>query len=150
MTTHTYAEVLTRLDLEVPDNLVAELEVHITTWPTPTRQGDVGVFARSPLGAAEREGMIKVTPLGIAVVQGEAVTGSNSHILHVIDADQGVLWRTHNGQPGDVLLGILHVPEGAVAYLTHTDEHSTTGIGAGTWTLRAKREMADEIRRVAD
>jgi hypothetical protein len=45
---------------------------------------------------------------------------------------------------------VLDVPEGAVAYLIHTDEHGANGIGPGTYRLTGKREQADEIRRVAD
>lgn len=51
---------------------------------------------------------------------------------------------------GDVGLGTLHVPDGAVAWLIHTDEHGVNGIGPGTYRLHGKIEQAEEIRRVAD
>lgn len=83
----------------------------------------------------------------VSLMRGEA-TG-NTHLLDAVRGE--VLWgaNPHAG-PTDLTYGILHVPDGAVAHLLHTDEHGCNGIGPGTYRLVGKREMAEEIRRVAD
>jgi hypothetical protein len=48
-----------------------------------------------------------------------------------------------------LLLGVLTVPPGSVAYLAHP-EHAYAGIAPGTYELRRQREMAGGIRQVAD
>lgn len=143
--TMTFTDVLARHNVTLPDSILADLEVPVLTGPQ--RQGDVGIFPRPTLGGAELAGMTPIPADGIPVVRGEA-TGNT----HILDALTGVcLWRAHTASiDGDVVLGILHVPDGGVAMLIHTDEHSANGIGPGTYTLRGKREQAEEIRRVAD
>ena len=49
----------------------------------------------------------------------------------------------------NLVLALLTVPVGSLAYLAHP-EHAYTGIGPGTYTLRRQREKADELRMVAD
>lgn len=141
MTTLTYADALGKHGISLPDELIAELEVPILTGPQA--QGDVGIWPRAKMGKAERASFSPVPVAGLAIVQ-----GGNAHIL---DAYQGeVLWKPVTARSGDVTIGILHVPDGAVAYLTHTEEHTSSGIGPGTYRISGKREQADEIRRVAD
>lgn len=141
----TLKTVLERADVTVPDETLAELVVPVLT--APQRQGDVGVFPRGPFGPAERDRAQLVPAKGVAVVVGEA-TG-NTHLL-MPEPGCEVLWSPNQPRDGDVLLGVLHVPESGVAWLIHTDEHGANGIGPGTFTLRGKREQADEIRRVMD
>lgn len=141
---NTLTNILTRAGVTVPDELIADMEVPVLTGPQ--RQGDVLVIPRPPLGGAELDSLHPAPAGGVAVVVGEA-TG-NTHLLQP-EPDTVVLWKPDTTGAG-VALGTLHVPEGAVAWLIHTDEHGANGIGPGTYRLHGKREMADEIRRVAD
>jgi hypothetical protein len=143
--THTFESILTVYNVTIPDSLIADAEVPVLCGPQ--RQGDVGIFPRGPLGAAERNTAQPVPTNGVAVVRGEAATGGNTHWLH---AEGPCTWTPAAARAGEVRLGVLDVPEGAVAYLIHTDEHGANGIGPGTYRLTGKREQADDIRRVAD
>lgn len=136
----TLAQILDRHDIDVPDELLADLEVPVLTGPQ--RQGDILILPRAPLNDAERAHCHPVPREGIAVVIGEA-TGNT----HMLDADGTVLF---NRRDAGVLLGVIEIPDGSTAYLVHTDEHGANGIGPGTYALHGKREQADEIRRVAD
>jgi len=143
---HTLTTILDRANVSVPDDLLADLVVPVLTGPQ--RQGDVLIVPRPPLGAAEGSTLHPIPATGVAVVRGEA-TG-NTHLLQP-ETGCTVLWAPHVAtDPADVLLGVLSVPGGAVAWLIHTDEHGANGIGPGTYVLRGKREQADELRRVAD
>lgn len=141
--TMTLSTALARHDITVADELLADIEVPILTGPQ--RQGDVLILPRPHLGAAELAAMVAVPREGVAVVRGEA-TGNT----HLLDAVQGVVrWAAHVARSADDLtLGVLDVD--GVAHLIHTDEHGCNAIGPGTYVLHGKREMADEIRRVAD
>ncbi len=136
--------VLTRHNIETPDETLAALDVPLLT--TPQRQGDVGIFPRANLSAAERKSAVVVPPEGIAVVRGEA-TG-NTHMLDAVVGD--VLWIAHPQTGSEVRLGAVCVPEGGEAYLVHTDEHGANGLAPGTYWLHGKREQAEIARRVAD
>lgn len=156
---HTHAQVLDRLDISPPDAALADIEVPVIV--VPQRQGDIAIVpfefidpdcgerivVRGPLSSAERAGLTPVPVEGVAVVHGEA-TG-NTHILM---ADHGceVLWARSDSFGGGVSLGVVEVPEGATAFLVHTDEHGVNAMGPGAYVLHGKREQADEIRRVAD
>jgi len=139
--TLTFAETLGKHNIQLPDDLIADLEVPVLSGCQ--RQGDVGIFTRPKVGKAELAAFTPVPAAGLPIVQ-----GTNTHIL---DAYQGeVLWSPVVARAGEVTIGILHVPAGAVAYLTHTEEHGSNGIGPGTYRVTGKREQADVIRRVAD
>lgn len=144
MNTITFADTLGKHHINLPDPNLADLEVPVLTGPQC--QGDVGIWPRPPVGAAELAQFVKVPPAGVPVVRGEAT--SNTHILDAYHGD--VYWQAHTARAGEVLLGVVHVPAGSVAYLTHTDEHGSNGIGPGTYRITGKREQADEIRRVED
>lgn len=146
MTTITLRDLLAEHNIAVPDETIAEITVPVLTGPQ--RQGDVAIFPRKPLGQAQLDRMADVPATGVQVVRGEA-TG-NTHLLH--PAGGRVRWQAAapNGDPAQVLLGTLVVDDDAVCFLIHTDEHGANGIGPGTYALHGKREMADEIRRVAD
>lgn len=136
----TTSELMTRADLvcAVADP-VADIEVPVLSGPQ--RQGDVGVWPTN-LTDAEVSQCEPVPPAGVQVVSGEA-TG-NTHLLL---ADSDVRWQPRTA---GVELGVLVVADGSVAHLIHTDEHAAVSIAPGTYRLRGKRELADEIRRVAD
>lgn len=140
---HTFGSVLALHGVSIPDETLAELEVPVSSGPQ--RQGDVFILPRGPLSAAEREVGQPIPREGVAVVRGEA-TG-NTHLLH---AEGDCLWSGVSSAGGGVGLGTLLVGDGAVAYLIHTDEHGANAIGPGCYRLHGKREMADEIRGVAD
>lgn len=121
-------------------------ELEVPVLGGPQRQGDVFWFpAAAPSAAGE-----PVPAAGLAVVSGET-TGGNSHVLQP-DAGCVVRWRPGPVWDGDgpVVLGWLTVPEGAAAWLVHTDEHGANGIGPGCYEFRGKREAGEEVRRVAD
>lgn len=137
----TITTLFARHQVMIPPDLAADIDVPVLSGPQ--RQGDVLIVPRPKLGTAERAAMSPVTADGVRVVRGEA-TG-NAHILH---ADgPGVTWLPSED---GMRLGVLDVPEGAVAWLIHTDEHGANGIAPGTYVLTGKREQADEVRRVAD
>jgi hypothetical protein len=85
-----------------------------------------------------------VPAAGIAVVRGEA--NGNTHLLL---AAGNVLFDPRKVSATNLTLGSLRVPEGAEAYLDHP-EHGNSGIAPGRYVLRRKRELADELRLVAD
>lgn len=139
----TLASILDRANVTVPDETIADIDVPVLTGAQ--RQGDVGIWPMRDLSKVQLDTLTPVPSKGIAVVRGET-TGGNSHILH---ADGPVLWAPARGT--DLLaLGTLHVPDGSVAWLIHTDEHGANGIGPGAYRLTGKREQAEEVRRVAD
>ena len=141
MSTMTYQDAIDRVGVTLPEHLVADAEVPVLT--EPQAQGDIGIIPADLLGITGRG--VDFTPVGkgVQVVTGEA-TG-NTHWLHSDHA--GVTWARLGR---DLVIGLVSVPEGATAYLIHTDEHGANGIGPGLYALTGKREQADEIRRVAD
>lgn len=147
MSTLTYADTLGKHNISLPDDLIADVEVPVLTGPQC--QGDVGIWptSKAPI-PAELTDADKVPAEGIAVVRGEATTGGNAHILDAYHGD--VYWQPVSDRSDALTLGVLHVPEGSTAMLTHTEEHTSNGIGPGTYVLTGKREQADKIRRVAD
>jgi hypothetical protein len=135
---NTYAEILEHVGVTVPDPVFAQLEVPVIS-DLPQRQGDVFIepTPRIPAGGNP------IPHAGVAVVRGEA-TG-NTHILQTFGT---CTWLPSDGR--GVVLGHLHVPAGETCNLIHTDEHGVNAVGPGSYTLKGKRELADEIRRVAD
>ena len=142
--TMTYTEALARHGVTPADLALAEIEVPVLCGPQ--RQGDVLILPRPAVGAAELTTFTLVGADGVRVVAGEA-TG-NAHILDAVQGD--VFWLRGRPTATDLTLGVVHVAAGGVAHLVHTDEHGCNGVGPGTYRLTGKREMADEIRRVAD
>jgi hypothetical protein len=136
----TLTDLLTPLGITVADETIAALDVPILTGVQ--RQGDVLVVPRKPLTKAEKQMAQPVGAKPINVVVGEA-TGN----AHMLQGEGEVTWQA---KTTGLLLGILTVSAGAVAWLIHTDEHGANGIGPGCYELHGKQEMADELRRVAD
>lgn len=155
MQTRTLSDVLNPFDIAVADQALADIEVPVLA--VPQAQGDVYILPVADLFAAERRfiaavdvhahpGAVSVPPEGVAVVRGEA-TG-NTHLLTAADGE--VRWVPLSSTAHSVLLGVVEVAPGAVAYLIHTDEHGANGIAPGTYALHGKREQRDVISRVAD
>lgn len=143
MTTLTLDALVARHGVGVDDHhdLTALVPVHTGL----TRQGDVIVI---PAAMTARETTPATTVLpkaGYPVVRGES--GGNTHLLL---ADGLVFFDPASDVSATQLdLGVLTVPEGSTAYLAHP-EHGFSALGAGTFVVRRQREMADELRMVAD
>lgn len=138
--TATYANLLGRHQVDIPEHLAADAEIPVCAGVT--RQGDVIVI---PMRAAKVAGQQPVPPEGVPVVRGEA--GGNTHLLVADGA--GVLWASRQATATNPDLGTLTVPEGSAAYLLHP-EHGGTGIAPGDYILRRQVEAAEQARLVAD
>lgn len=138
-TATTYGEVLEAHGVEVPRHLQADAEIPVIAG-LPQRQGDVAIV---PVDAAPSAGGTPIPPEGVPVVRGE--NGGNTHLL----VGDGTWRPVESTDPRNLVLGELVVADGAVCYLLHP-EHGGQGIGGGTYTVKRKREQADEIRRIAD
>lgn len=108
------------------------------------------------LGGTQRQGDVLVRPTkaaattlvptsGTPVVRGES--GGNTHAIYA--ADGTVYCDVISGSARDLRVALLSVPEGSTAYLGHP-EHGYMGIAPGNYEIRRQREMAEEIRMVAD
>jgi hypothetical protein len=138
--TITHAEVADRTGTTIPAHLEAQAAVPTITngW----RQGDVYIRreTHTPTGAG-----IPLAGTGHKVIAGEA--DRNSHILN----GDG---HFHPGQynRADRLrldYGVLVVPTGGLAVLTHTGEHGSVAIPEGTWRVWGQLDAATQ-RRAAD
>lgn len=95
------------------------------------RQGDVLVIPTAPGQVA---GLVDIPPAGTPAVQGQ-----HTHLL----VGDGAYAARNDG----IDLGTLVVR--TEVWMLH-DEHGGNAIGPGTYLLRGKQEMAEQIRRVAD
>lgn len=116
-----------------------DLDIDIPVLGGVQRQGDVlvrpaDVTAKTPVPAA-----------GTPVVRGES--GGNTHTIYA--ADGPVFCDTEAGSSRKLRVAVLSVPEGSTAYLGHP-EHGYMGIAPGSYEVRRQREMAEEMRMVAD
>lgn len=130
----TLIDIMAPHQVEIPAHLEAQAEVPILTGLQ--RQGDVLVIPTRP---GKVEGLKPVPREEVPAVKGE--NGGNTHLL----VGSGKIAIRGSGQD----LGTLLVEEGESCYLIHP-EHGAQGIGPGMYILRRQREMADEIRLVAD
>lgn len=117
-----------------------DFDVDIPVLSGMQRQGDV--LVRPMTGAVAKT---KVPPTGTPVVRGES--GGNTHAIFA--ADGAVFCDTVAASTSDLRVATLSVPEGSTAYLGHP-EHGYMGIAPGDYEIRRQREMAEEIRMVAD
>jgi hypothetical protein len=123
----------------IDTSLVADLDVPVCTGLT--RQGDVFVAPSKP-GADSGQ---PVGRDGVPVVRGEA--GGNTHLLIAVDGV--VSWRPITQSRLGQDLGVITVPEDAVAGLAHP-EHGLNLIGAGSYTVRRQRQQAEQISLISD
>lgn len=141
----TYQQVAERTATTVPPHLEAQMTVPVVEQPKAARQGDVMVVPHAaPFPTGTMSGTaITLTGTGHKVVQGDA--DRNSHILN----GEGTFTTC---QPVSRVAdyGILTVPTGGVAYLTHTDEHGSIGFGEGEWRVYGQVSHEQELRRAAD
>ena len=138
---HTYGTALAMANVSIPDHLIADVEVPILT--SPQAQGDLLIYRDEAPKSVE---FAPVPTSGVQVVRGEA-TG-HTHWLHQGFDSPDVKWAPDTTD--SLTYGWVLVPEGQSAQLIHTDEHGANGVGAGCYRVAGKREMAEEIRRVAD
>lgn len=137
MATTTQMIEATGVDIVTATDLA---DVDIPVLAGIQRQGDVlirpilSVLATTPVPAT-----------GTPVVQGES--GGNTHAIYA--ADGPVYCDLTPGSAPDLRVALLSVPEGSTAYLAHP-EHGYMGIAPGSYEIRRQREMAEEIRMVAD
>lgn len=135
---NTLATLIDRHGITIDEHLDTEAIVPVHTGMQ--RQGDVLIVPAPTLSPATTP----VPAAGVPVVRGE--NGGNTHS---IVADGPVMLDVRRADTRNLVLALLTVPEGSVAYLAHP-EHAYTGIGPGTYSLRRQREQADELRMVAD
>ncbi|ORV92782.1 hypothetical protein AWC11_07200 [Mycobacterium interjectum] len=117
-----------------------DLDVDIPVLAGVQRQGDV--LVRPAMGLLATTA---VPAAGTPVVRGES--GGNTHAI--VAADGPVYCDVSAGSARDLRVAVLSVPEGSTAYLAHP-EHGFMGIAPGDYEIRRQREMAEEIRMVAD
>lgn len=132
----TLADIEQTTGVTVFDYLARDAEVPVVT--VAACQGDVSV--RRIDGQAPAS--VPLPKAGFPVVRGEA--GGNTHSLH-----GDALFDPSDGRDGDLLLGVLTVPDGREAVLAHP-EHGFLSIAPGTWEIGRQREWAGEWRLVAD
>lgn len=133
----THAEVADRTGTTIPPHLEAQAAVPVIT--TGWRQGDVYVARHQ---AGPKGDGIPLTGSGHKVVAGEA--DRNSHILNGDGTFHPGRYRSQ------VDYGLLVVPDGGLAVLTHTGEHGSVAFGPGTWRVWGQASHEAELRRAAD
>lgn len=133
----TYTQALELHGITVPEHLDHQTQVPILT--TLQRQGDLLIV---PVDSDLPEGDI-VPTAGVQLVVGEG-TG-NTHWLDGLGAVS--FHRIEDDLPR---VGVITVPEGAVGYVTHTDEHGSNAMGEGRYMVVRAREQAERIRVVSD
>jgi hypothetical protein len=154
MSVTTFGSALSKIGVTVPEHLLADAEVPVMTGPQS--QGDLIIIpAKDDSYDISTVELQPVPDGGIQVVVGEA-TG-HTHWLHRGFESPGITFgRVDEVDSNSVLNGasliegVVHVPEGEVAELIHTDEHGCNAMGPGTYVIRGKREFSDAIARVAD
>lgn len=116
-----------------------DFDVDIPVHTGLMRQGDVLIRP------AKTRASTLVPSAGTPVVRGES--GGNTHAIFA--ADGPVYCDVSAASAADLRVATLTVPEGSTAYLGHP-EHGFLGIGPGSYEVRCQREMAEEMRMVAD
>lgn len=140
----TLRTILDRAGIDPLGVLDAQIDVPVLTGLAQA-QGDLIVLPRPNKQAATTA----IPPVGVEVVRAES-SGANTHSLLSLDGP-GCYWdATPNGRVSGLVLGVLTVPDGAAAFLVHTEEHGANAFGPGTYEIRRQREFAGEWRIVAD
>lgn len=137
----TLAELTDATGVDVLEHL--DLEAAIPVITTAACQGDVSILRVGTDVPVIEEGTEPVPADGVAVVAGE--NGGNTHSLH----GNGPIYYEAAPNSGGLALGTLRVPEGSEAFMLHP-EHGAFQFVPGTYQCGRQREMADEVRTVAD
>lgn len=139
----TFAEALSRHDIEIPAHLEAQAEIPVLTGAQV--QGDVII---TPMPPGKTAHTFKPVPAaGVQVVAGEATR--NTHWLDNGHPDAPACRYAAVDNDG-LTLGILNVPEDQTALLTHTDEHGSNAMGPGCYRIGRQQQQAEKIERVRD
>lgn len=136
----TYQEIATATGTQVPPHLEAQAAIPITPPAKGARQGDVYVVPTTGHLVGET---VPLTGTGHKVVSGDA--DRNSHILN---GDGTFTAGVVSDRVADY--GLLVVPEGGTAYITHTAEHGSIGFGPGRYRVFGQVSYETELRRSAD
>lgn len=135
MTTRTMNQLIEATGLDVLTELDRQVEIPLLSGAQ--RQGDVLVIP------AKISASTPVPKSGTPVVRGE--NGGNTH---AIQADGEVYCDVLDPSPRNLAVARLTVKSGE-AVLCHP-EHGFNRIAPGSYEIRRQREMAEEIRMVAD
>lgn len=136
--TRTVGHLTEATGVTVTADWAADVDIPVLTGLQ--RQGDVLIVPSPHVKAAATP----VPATGTPVVRGES--GGNTHAIH---ADGKVFVDVREASVASLLVAVITVGEGATAWLAHP-EHGFLGIGTGTYEARRQREMAEELRVVAD
>ncbi len=134
--TPTLMDVETHFGLTHHDHLDRQAAIPVVT--NLAAQGDVAILRRGDVTAT--------TPIpaqGFPVVKGEV--GANTHLL----VGDGFYDPAAATSPEDLRLGVLTAPEGGTTLLSHP-EHGGLLIAPGSYEIRRQRQMAEQMRMVAD
>lgn len=137
----TLAELVDTTGVDVLEHL--DLEAAIPVVTTAACQGDVSILRVGTDLPVIAEGTEPVPADGVAVVAGE--NGGNTHSLH----GNGPIYYDTSRASSGLALGTLQVPEGSEAFMLHP-EHGAFQFAPGIYQVGRQREMADEVRTVAD
>lgn len=130
----TYQAVADTVGAVVPEHLIASAEIPVVRRAI---QGDIMI---RPLDYNLIDG-IEVPAAGINLVAEDI--GRERHIL---SADPGSGVRFHASSTVETA-GRFHVPEGAVAYITHTGEHGSVAIeGPGSYEVIVQTDPMNRAR----
>lgn len=140
---NTLGNILDRAGVDTLGVLDAQVNVPVLTGLAQA-QGDLIILPRPNKQAATTA----IPQSGALVVRAES-SGGNTHSLHSWDGPVCYYDERDRGDSG-LVLGVLTVPDGATAYLVHTEEHGANAFGPGTYEIRRQREQADIVRIVAD
>lgn len=135
MSTMTLAQAVELTGKEVLDYL--DHEAGVPTVTSAACQGDVSIFRTETDPRA-------TTPMpkgGVIVVRSEA--SQNTHSIH----PNGPVFFDY--READLMLGVLTVPEGSSALVSH-QEHGALEVLPGTYRVGRQREFAGEWRMVTD
>lgn len=135
MTVMTLARAVEMTGKDVLDYLDRDAEVPIIT--ASACQGDVSVFRTD----TDQDATTKMPTQGVIVVRSEA--SMNTHSIH----PNGPVFFDY--REAGLLIGVLTVPEGSTALLSH-QEHGALEIMPGTYRVGRQREFAGEWRMVQD
>ncbi len=140
--THAQAAKLAGIEL-VMQELDREASVPVVT--DVAAQGDVLIYKADNKTRVTHKATNKVTKAGYPVVRGE--NGGNTHLL--LAATGEIYFDAIDNGATDVKLGVLTVPAGSQALLTHP-EHGGFLIEPGVYGINRQREYAGEWALVAD
>ncbi len=122
-----------------------DLDAAIPTHDGLVAQGDITVI---PEAMWQRCGIAFAPEGSWAEIKSQGVTvlaGMHDHVL--VAAKSAAQWSTDVTDITDLAIGIVDVT--TEAHLLH-EEHGGIGLAPGKYALRASREQAAIIRRVAD